>query len=109
MTFEEYQKLARTTAKYPKIGENFVYPAMGLAGESGEVLNKIKKIFRDDGGIVKDERLAEIKKELGDLLWYIAQLCTEFGVPLDEVAVDNIKKLSERFEKNKILGDGDNR
>lgn len=109
MDFNEYQKLALRTALYPKVGENFVYPMIGLAGEAGEVANKVKKIFRDDEGVIKDERKDEIKKELGDLLWYIAQLATEFDISLDAIACSNIEKLSLRFEKNIIKGDGDDR
>ena len=109
MNFEEYQSLAKRTAKYPDIKERFVYPMLGLSGEAGEVANKVKKIFRDDGGIVKEERKEEIKNELGDLLWYISQLAGDLGMSLDDIAVSNIEKLSKRFENNTIKGDGDNR
>ena len=109
MNFEEYQNLAKRTAKYPEIGKGLVYPMLGLAGEAGEVANKVKKIFRDDGGVIKEERKEEIKKELGDLLWYIAQLATELDMPLDGIASSNIEKLSARLENNTIIGDGDNR
>ena len=109
MTFEEYQKKARKTAKYPKVGASFVYPMLGLAGETGEVVEKVKKIFRDDGGKVTKNKKEEIKKELGDVLWYLSQIATEFNMSLEEIAAANIEKLYSRLERNKIYGDGDNR
>jgi len=109
MTFDEYQKLTGKTAIYPDIGKGFVYPTLGLVGEAGEVAEKVKKIFRDQGGIVTDEKKEEIKKELGDVLWYLSQVSHEFGLSLDEVARFNIEKLNSRKERGKISGDGDNR
>ena len=108
MTFEEYQKLSRKTAAYPKIGENFVYPLLGLAGESGEVAEKLKKFSRQGRG--RDGRNEkEITKELGDVLWYLSQLATELEIPFEEVAKTNLEKLFSRLERNVIRGDGDNR
>lgn len=109
MDFKEYQKESRLTAKYPNIGGNFVYPTLGLVGESGEVAEKVKKIFRDQSGIVTEEVKENIKKELGDVLWYLSQLATEFEMDLDEVASFNIKKLQGRVERGTINGNGDNR
>jgi len=109
MTFEEYQKQSRTTAIYPDQGNNFIYPTLGLCGESGEVAEKIKKIIRDNGGVVTDEKKQEIKKELGDIMWYLAQLCTEFGLNMDDVAAGNLEKLFSRMERGAIHGSGDNR
>lgn len=109
MNFEEYQKESRKTASYPKIGKNFVYPTLGVAGEAGEVAEKIKKIFRDDGGRITKKRLGEIKKELGDLLWYISQTATELNLSLNDIAEDNLKKLFSRKKRGKIKGSGDNR
>jgi NTP pyrophosphatase (non-canonical NTP hydrolase) len=109
MTFKEYQELAKKTALYPIIGQSFIYPVLGLAGEAGEMANKIKKIFRDDNGVLTEERKKEISKELGDILWYVAQVSTDLGISLDEVAVANIEMLKSRQERNKIKGDGDNR
>jgi len=110
MTFEEYQRESKKTAKYPAVlGKNFVYPTLGLAGETGEVVEKVKKIFRDKGGEVNGETKKEIAKELGDVLWYLSQVATELGIPLEEVAQGNIEKLFSRLERDKISGDGDNR
>ncbi len=114
MTFGEYQAAAQETAIYPSPtlnGQNvgFVYPALGLAGEAGEIAEKCKKILRDKNGIVSDEDKLLIKKEIGDQIWYIAALCKEFGLSMDEVAVANIDKLRSRKERGVIQGSGDNR
>lgn len=109
MTFEEYQKISRKTAVYPVVGEKFVYPALGLAGESGEVVEKIKKIVRNEGGKVTDEARNEILKELGDVLWYIAQLATELDLSLEDIADQNIKKLVDRQQRGVLHSQGDNR
>ncbi|MCK5044654.1 nucleoside triphosphate pyrophosphohydrolase family protein [Candidatus Parcubacteria bacterium] len=109
MTFEEYQKLARRTAIYPNQGNNFIYPTLGLVGEAGEVAEKVKKVLRDDQGIVSEEKKQEITKEMGDVLWYLSQLSAELGLSLDEVASLNIEKLKNRQERGKLAGSGDNR
>ncbi|OGF30399.1 hypothetical protein A2533_02365 [Candidatus Falkowbacteria bacterium RIFOXYD2_FULL_35_9] len=109
MNFTQYQIASRKTALYPDKGNNYVYPVLGLAGESGEVAEKIKKVIRDNNGEVTNEKRQEIKKELGDVLWYVAQICTELQISLDEVAELNIEKLYSRFERNQIHGDGDDR
>lgn len=109
MDFNEYQEKSKETALYPKIGESYVYPALGLGNEAGEVLGKIKKIFRDKNGVLDDETRGAIKKELGDVLWYLSQLCTELGLSLDEVASGNIENLQGRKERGTLHGDGDNR
>ncbi|MDD5043175.1 MAG: nucleoside triphosphate pyrophosphohydrolase family protein [Patescibacteria group bacterium] len=109
MDFQEYQKKSRATAFYPKVGENFVYPTLGLCGETGEVAEKVKKIFRDNGGVLDDNRRREIEKELGDILWYMAQVATEMGLDLGKIAEDNIQKLSSRKERGTLGGDGDDR
>ena len=109
MTFEEYQKQADSTAMYPNVGNNFIYPTLGLAGETGEVVEKVKKIIRDDEGAVSEEKKEEIKKELGDVLWYVARLSAELGFTINEVAELNIKKLNSRKERGVLHGNGDNR
>jgi NTP pyrophosphatase (non-canonical NTP hydrolase) len=109
MDFEEYQKKSRKTAVYPNAGENYIYPTLGLAGESGEVAEKIKKVLRDKDGVIDDETKEMIKKELGDVLWYVAQLASELGLSLDEIAEKNIEKLYSRMDRGKLNGDGDNR
>lgn len=109
MDFAAYQKKSRRTAQYPQKGNNFVYPTLGLAGEAGEVAEKIKKILRDKKGRIGKKEKEEIKKELGDVLWYISQLATELGLSLDEVAERNLKKLLDRLERGRIGGEGDER
>lgn len=109
MTFEEYQKQSRVTAKYPDAGKNYVYPTLGLAGEAGEVAEKIKKVLRDKAGEVGEKDQQEIKKELGDVLWYLSQLATELDLNLEEIATGNLNKLYDRMKRNKLNGNGDNR
>lgn len=107
--FDKYQKTCSKTAVYPEIGNNFVYPTLGLADESGEVAGKIKKVIRDNGGVVDEERKQDIKKEMGDVLWYLAQLATELNLKLSDIAKTNIEKLTSRYLRNKIHGSGDDR
>lgn len=113
MDFNEYQKRVGETAMYPQVGKNFVYPTLGLAGEAGEVVEKIKKLLRDsyvtDAADVPEDKRIEIRKEMGDVLWYLAQLSTEFGFSLEEVAHANIEKLASRRERGVLHGSGDNR
>lgn len=109
MDFGEYQNKARKTAIYPDLGKNYIYPVLGLVGESGEVAEKVKKLIRDKGGVVDDEFTTEITKELGDILWYISNLAVEFGIMLDDIASTNIEKLFSRMERDKLHGNGDNR
>jgi NTP pyrophosphatase (non-canonical NTP hydrolase) len=109
MDFIEYQKQAQSTAVYPAAAK-VVYPALGLANEAGEVLGKIKKIIRDKGGNFEDQgSREEISSELGDVLWYIATLCNDLDLDMDDVATHNIMKLHDRSERNQLHGEGDNR
>lgn len=109
MNFTDYQTKSRKTAGYPAIGHPVIYPTLGLANEAGEVAGKVKKIFRDKGGVISEADRDALKGELGDVLWYLAQVSTELGLSLDEVAEHNIEKLYSRLERGKIGGDGDNR
>jgi NTP pyrophosphatase (non-canonical NTP hydrolase) len=109
MDLDEYQKQARATARYPVIGHPVIYPALGLTNEAGEVAGKIKKIFRDKNGIIDEGDILALQSELGDVLWYLAQVSTELGLSLDEIAAHNIVKLQDRLSRGKIHGDGDER
>ena len=109
MNFKTYQKKARVTAQYPNLGSNNIYPTLGLVGEAGEVAEKVKKVIRDKNGIFDEESKKSIKKELGDVLWYLSNLCNEFGFSLDDVALQNIEKLRLRSARGKISGSGDDR
>ena len=106
--FDMYQKVAKTTAIYPR-EQAIIYPTLGLTGEAGEVANKVKKIIRD-GSNSKDEKLvSEIKAEIGDCLWYIAVLADDFNIKLSDIASANLEKLAIRKKNNTIHGSGDNR
>lgn len=109
MDLSEYQRRSRATAVYPGAGENLLYPTLGLCGEAGEVAEKIKKMIRDDDGVLTGERRAALAKELGDVLWYLAQLATEADLDLDAIAAANIEKLSSRQRRNMLQGSGDDR
>ncbi|MBS1797890.1 MAG: nucleoside triphosphate pyrophosphohydrolase family protein [Acidobacteria bacterium] len=99
LSFEEYQAEARATALYPNRLRNLEYPTLGLAGEAGEVANIVKKIQRDDGGTITDDKRAKLKDELGDVLWYIAACADELGLTLDEIARYNVEKLAQRHRR----------
>lgn len=107
--FTEYQIASSQTAIYPVIGGGEIYPALGLANEAGELLGKIKKVYRDREGKYSEETLEGISAELGDVLWYCAQLATELGLSLEKAAASNLQKLRSRQERNALTGDGDNR
>ena len=109
MDFNTYQKNARLTAQYPHLGSNYTYPTLGLVGEAGEVAEKVKKVIRDKRGVFDDESKKGLKKELGDVLWYLSNICTEFNFSLDDIALENLEKLKLRAAKGKISGSGDDR
>jgi len=108
MELSEYQRLSRRTAEYPREAW-LAYPALGLAGEAGEVAEHAKKAIRDDGGEVAEQRRAAMAKELGDVLWYVAQLATELELDLDEIAQTNLDKLLSRQRRGVLSGSGDER
>ncbi len=108
MELSEYQRLSRRTAEYPREAW-LAYPALGLAGEAGEVAEHAKKAIRDDGGAVSEERKGAMAKELGDVLWYVAQIATELGLDLDRIAEQNLAKLLSRQERGVLSGSGDER
>ena len=111
MDFDEYQKLATRTAT---IGDDQktlqLYDlGLGIAGEAGEVAEKLKKAIRDDGAVITEERKDALKKEIGDVLWYLSQLSRVLGFQFSDVAQTNIDKLWKRYEQNQVHGNGDNR
>ena len=108
MQFSEYQRLSRRTAEYPRDAW-LAYPALGLAGEAGEVAEHAKKAIRDDGGKIGAQRREQMAKELGDVLWYVAQLASELELELDEVAQANLDKLLSRQRRGVLSGSGDDR
>lgn len=124
MDAKEYQQKAHEFAKY---GDNAMYPALGLAEEAGEVCGKIAKFIRKNMGFPpatvtrndypsimdwcakNDEFKKDIAKELGDVCWMVAELCTVYGLDLGGVMASNIEKLTDRKARNVIVGEGDNR
>jgi NTP pyrophosphatase (non-canonical NTP hydrolase) len=107
--FNTYQRQSRKTWNLVHTDHPIVYPTLGLVNEAGELAGKVKKIFRDKGGVVSEEDRQALKYELGDVLWYMAQIATELNIDLQEVADANLEKLFSRLERGKIQGDGDYR
>lgn len=91
------------------MGDNFVYPALGLDGEAGEVAEKVKKIIRDRGGVLSGVDRCRISDKLGDVLWYVAQVATELGLNLDDIAQQNLDKLNSCKIRNTLHGEVDER
>jgi len=106
MNINTYQEEAAKTAIYK---DKLIYPTLGLAGEAGEMANKVKKVLRDNAGELSDEVRKDLIKELGDVMWYCAALANDLNVSLGEVCFVNIEKLKSRQERNQIGGSGDNR
>lgn len=115
-TFYAYQQAVRATAIYPDTvrivderGEVVsLYPLFGLAGEVGELQEKVKKIIRDNSGIMSEQQRTLLALELGDVLWYIASFTHELGYRFATIARLNEAKLRSRAERNKLRGSGDN-
>ncbi|MBQ9636367.1 MAG: nucleoside triphosphate pyrophosphohydrolase family protein [Prevotella sp.] len=109
MTLNEYQQAARQTAIYPD-DLRVVYPVIGLAGETGEVAEKVKKTLRDSQrNFTADDVRNALAKELGDVLWYLAATAGDLGLTLDEIATINLDKLHSRQARNQLHGEGDDR
>lgn len=108
-SFNDYQQQSRKTWNLVHTDHLIVYPTLGLANEAGEVAGKVKKIFRDKNGVISEEDRQALKGELGDVLWYLAQICTELNLTLEEVAQANLEKLFSRLERGAIRGEGDHR
>lgn len=108
MNFSEYQTKISKTAIYP-LQYQIVYPSLGLAGEVGELLNKIKKLYRDGAGEISEEALDILADEMGDVLWYVGALCNDLGISLEDVALKNVEKLLDRLDRGVIQGSGDKR
>ena len=126
MDFNTYQKESHKTAEYPDLivfpyspantnwakeptDASYTYATLGLVGEAGEVAEKVKKIIRNKNGKINQEDKIEIAKELGDVLWYIAELATSLKISLNDIAESNIFKLQDRKKRDVIKSKGDNR
>lgn len=108
MDFYTYQQAAKTTAIFPK-EQALPYLGLGLVGEAGEVGEKVKKVIRDDDGVVSEEKKNQIVKEIGDVLWYCAVLLDHLDVSMDDAAEMNLEKLFSRHRRGKLQGSGDDR
>jgi len=108
MTFLEYREQARTFESFPK-DISVAYLLLGLGGEAGELQNKYKKILRDESGLLTEEAVLEMRKEIGDVLWYLDRLAESLGSSLEQEARHNIAKLTDRHRRGVISGSGDNR
>lgn len=108
MDFNYYQRNTHLTAKYPN-HRALEYLILGLASEAGEVAGKYKKVIRDNSGHLDSERRDELISEIGDVLWYIAELATVLGTNMSVIAQNNIDKLASRNARGVIGGSGDNR
>lgn len=112
LDLDTYQQAATATAVYPEKGTGsplaLAYVALGL-GEAGELQGKVKKVLRDDAGVLTDEKRQAIAAELGDLLWYVASTASELGVSLADVAQGNLDKLASRAQRGTLQGSGDER
>lgn len=104
LNFEEYDEFVKSMKVYPE-QYAIVYPTLGLAGEAGEIANKVKKWLRGDGELDRKD----LAKELGDCLWYLTSTADDLGYTLQEIAEKNIEKLTKRRENGTIKGSGDTR
>ena len=113
MDFNSYQKEAGVTdigvPDSNRLNPKWLYYAMGVTGEAGEMLEKVKKCFRDHEGYITNRVVEGILLEMGDVMWYMARLCSQFGVDFEDVPALNIKKLRDRMERSQLHGSGDNR
>lgn len=115
MNFQDYQEKAWSTFKLQSSPNKMIYLTLGINGEAGEIAEKVKKIIRDCGDgsgnvpEITEEKREELKKELGDVLWYLAGIATALDLSLEDVAISNIEKLASRKERGVIGGNGDNR
>jgi len=107
--FDDYQDITKKTAVYPNKGRNLIYSVIGLAGETGEVAEKVKKLIRDGNSKLTKERRIEMAKEFGDVLWYVSQISFELNLKLSDIARMNVEKILSRAKRDKIGGSGDNR
>lgn len=110
MDLSEYQRRAHETSHNTPIGHSiWLYPVLGLVGEAGELANKAKKAYRDNDGYFGADGYDAVKAELGDVLWYIAEVATQIGADLSAIAESNLTKLASRQQRGVIGGSGDNR
>lgn len=109
LAFDAYQQAAARSSAVVAADHPIIYPTLGLANEAGEVAGKIKKIFRDKAGRISDADREALALELGDVLWYLSDICTKLGIRLEDVATGNIAKIADRAARGVLSGEGDYR
>ena len=113
MDFNEYQEKCKLTdvgtSAQDCLKPGWLYYVLGIAGEAGELLEKIKKLFRDKNGVIDDEFKKMVIKEMGDYHWYSARLCSHLGIDYNEIPKQNVEKLLDRLNRGVLHGEGDNR
>jgi NTP pyrophosphatase (non-canonical NTP hydrolase) len=107
--FSAYQQAAARTGAPISTDHPIVYPTLGLVNEAGEVAGKVKKIFRDRQGLITEADREALTLELGDVLWYLSELCTRLEIRLEDVAARNVAKLADRASRGVLGGEGDTR
>ena len=108
MDVNVYQDRAVATAIYPET-HKITYPALGMAGEAGEVANKVKKIIRDGKKSLPDDWQEQLASEIGDVMWYCAALARDLDMSLATIMAANLDKLKTRQEQGTLGGSGDKR
>lgn len=111
LTFNDYGRYGAAIAVYPNetAVEGINFCVLGLVGEAGELANKLKKVYRDEGGVLTKEKRDELRDELGDVLWYVDRLAAELDTNLETVAKENMAKLASRKARGTPQGSGDKR
>lgn len=109
MDFKKYQEKSVETVVDLGERDNLLQFTMGLAGEVGEVTEKVKKAHRDKELQFDDDDKKYLEKELGDVLWYVSQLATALDLSLNEIAEKNTEKLQSRKSRGVLQGSGDER
>ena len=109
LTFDEYDDRSQSRAVYPNVGDNVLYPVLGVCGEAGELAEKLKKCLRDKDGQIAGEDHRLMVKEVGDVLWYLSAVCRELGISLEHAAKVNLEKVDGRHDRGTLHGSGDDR
>jgi NTP pyrophosphatase (non-canonical NTP hydrolase) len=123
LTLDEYQARTQDTAVYPGQGDiiGLLYVALKMNGEAGEFAEHVGKAIRDDNLLsvangpesvvllheLTPARTALLKKEIGDVLWYLAAGARELGFTLSDIAQENLNKLADRKARGVLAGSGD--
>lgn len=113
LSLTDYQITTMTTSVYPEAGmatfDAINYCLVGMAGETGEIMNKWSKVIRDQEKTWTEKQAIDFAKELGDVLWFAVRAADEFGFSIEQILKDNLQKLQLRQALGLISGDGDDR